>query len=109
MTFNFQLKYTTMRVFFSTFSIVLLFIVSNGLAQPVTNILLTNDTFIAGNGSANSFVGTIQVIGYTPFNGRLRLVGQNAGNFQILGTLLYVGPLDLQQGDYIFNIQAMGN
>ena len=86
---------------------IILLCASVAQAQPITNITLDHNTFAVGPGSANQLIGTFTVIGPSPFQGTMRLIGGSSALFQLKGTVLYVGPQDiLQPGPYNFNVQV---
>src|SRR6266702_7861534 len=83
------------------------------LTQHILDVTLSDASFIAGGGSANSVIGAIGVLvsPMTPsFNGTLDITGPDASLFDIssstLPSNLIVGPVDVSPGTYNINIVA---
>ena len=78
-------------------------------AQTIASVILSNDKFISGTGSANTTIGNIYVVmsPETPaFNGTLSLSGTNASSFALSGTQFKIGGSDLGAASYAVNVVA---
>lgn len=78
-------------------------------AQTIASVILSNDQFISGTGSANTTVGNVYVVmsPATPaFSGTLSLTGTSAGSFALSGSQFKVGGSNLSAANYSLNIVA---